>query len=43
MGCCSLLAIQQVISVSLHDREDLAYRSSPDQPGIENFGGGFKT
>jgi len=35
MGCCSLLAIQQVISVNPHDREDLDYRSSPDQPNLE--------
>jgi hypothetical protein len=40
MGCCSLLAIQQVISVSPHDREDLDYRSSSDQPNIEKVGCG---
>jgi hypothetical protein len=42
MGCCSLLAIQQVISVDPHDREDLDYRSSPDQPNIEKTGCGFQ-
>jgi hypothetical protein len=38
MGCCSLLAIQQVISVDPHDREDLDYRSSPDQPNPGKIG-----
>jgi len=42
MGCCSLLAIQQVISVALHDREDLDYRSSPDQPNLNKVGCGFQ-
>ena len=40
MGCCSLLVIQQVVSVAPHDREDLDYRSSPDQPNIEEAGCG---
>ena len=42
MGCCSLLAIQQVISVDPHDRKDLDYRSSPDQPNLEKVGCGFQ-
>jgi hypothetical protein len=42
MGCCSLLAIQQVISVAPHDRQDLDYRSSPDQPNLDKVGGGFQ-
>src|ERR1700730_15113079 len=42
MGCCSMLAIQQVISVDPHDRQDLDYRSSPDQPNIEKVGCGFQ-
>lgn len=42
MGCCSLLAIEQVISVNPHDREDLDYRSSPDQPNLEKVGCGFQ-
>jgi hypothetical protein len=42
MGCCSLLAIQQVISVDPHDRDDLDYRSSADQPNIEKVGCGFQ-
>lgn len=32
MGCCSLLAIQQVLSVDPHDRKDLDYNFTPDQP-----------
>jgi len=32
MGCCSLLAIQQVLSVDPQSREDLDYRASADQP-----------
>jgi hypothetical protein len=43
MGCCSLLAIQQVISVDPHDREDLDYRSSPDQPNLDQAGCGFQS
>jgi hypothetical protein len=42
MGCCSLFAVQQVLSVAAHDREDLDYRSSPDQPNIDKVGCGFQ-
>jgi hypothetical protein len=42
LGCCSLLAIQQVFSVAPHDREDLDYRSSPDQPDLNQVGCGFQ-
>jgi hypothetical protein len=42
MGCCSLLAIQQVISIEPHDREDLDYRSSPDQPHVKKAGCGIQ-
>jgi hypothetical protein len=31
MGCCSLLAIQQVLRVDPRDREDLDYRAAPDE------------
>jgi len=41
-GCCSLLVIQKVISVAPHDREDLDYRSSPDQPKLDKVGCGFQ-
>src|SRR5262245_27953409 len=42
MGCCSLLAIQQVISVDSQDRDDLDYRASPDQPDMTKTGCGFR-
>jgi len=42
MGCCSLLAIQQVISVDPHDRDDLDYRSSSDQPNVDKVGCGYQ-
>ncbi|MDX6695530.1 MAG: hypothetical protein QOF02_3133 [Blastocatellia bacterium] len=42
MGCCSLLAIQQVVSVDPHDREDLDYGASADQPKLDKEGCGYK-
>ena len=42
MGCCMLLMIQQVLAVDPHDRNDLDYRSSPDQPDIKKVGCGYK-
>jgi hypothetical protein len=42
MGCCSLLAIQQVKSVDQQDREDLDYRASTDQPKLNKAGCGYK-
>jgi hypothetical protein len=41
-GCCSLLVIQQVISVDPHDRQELDYRASADQPDITKVGCGFR-
>jgi hypothetical protein len=41
MGCCSLLAIQEVKSVSLQDRDDLDYGASAEQPTISKVGCGF--
>src|SRR5215470_625978 len=41
MGCCSLLAIQQVISVDAQDRDDLDYGASADQPNINKAGCGY--
>lgn len=32
LGCCSLLALQQVLFVDSQEREDLDYRAYPDQP-----------
>jgi hypothetical protein len=42
MGCCSLLAIQQVKSVDPQDRGNLDYGASVDQPDIDKAGCGFK-
>ncbi len=42
MGCCSLLAIQRVVSVDAQDRTDLDYTSEPEQPNIAKEGCGFK-
>lgn len=42
MGCCSLLAIQQIVSVDPQDRDDLDYGASADQPDIEKTGCGYK-
>lgn len=42
MGCCSLLAIQQVVSVDPQDRDDLDYGASADQPNIDKEGCGYK-
>jgi hypothetical protein len=42
MGCCSLLVIQQVISVDPQDRDDLDYGASPDQPDITKAGCGYR-
>src|ERR1700683_752101 len=38
MGCCSLLVIQQILSVDPHDRTDVDYGASPDQPDINKAG-----
>jgi len=32
MGCCTLFAIQEILSVSPQDRSDLDYGASPDEP-----------
>jgi hypothetical protein len=42
MGCCSLLAIQQVKAVSPQDRDDLDYGASADQPDIDQVGCGYQ-
>jgi hypothetical protein len=42
MGCCSLLAIEKVVSVDPQERSDLDYRASADQPNIEKGGCGYK-
>jgi hypothetical protein len=42
MGCCSLLAIQEVKSVDAQIRDDLDYGASNDQPDIGKAGCGFR-
>ncbi len=42
MGCCSLLAIQEVKSVSSQDRDDLDYRASVDPPDVDKRGCGYR-
>jgi hypothetical protein len=42
MGCCSLLAIQQVLSVDSQDRADLDYRAYPDEPRADKTGCGYR-
>jgi hypothetical protein len=37
MGCCSLLAIQQVLSFDSHDRKDLDFRASDDPPDLQKL------
>lgn len=41
MGCCSLLAIQQVLSVEPQNSPDLDYGAWAEQPDIEKSGCGF--
>ena len=36
MGCCTLLAIQEVKSVDAQNRDDLDYGAASDQPAIES-------
>lgn len=42
MGCCSLLAIQEIKSVTSQDRDDLDYGASADQPDIDKTGCGYR-
>lgn len=41
MGCCSLLAIQQVLSVELQDSTELDYGAWAEQPDIKRRGCGY--
>jgi hypothetical protein len=43
MGCCSLLAIQEIRSVDGEDRDDLDYGASADQPDIDKTGCGYRS
>ena len=40
-GCCTLLAIQQVVSIDPHDSAELDYRAESDQPNVEKAGCGY--
>ena len=42
MGCCPLLAIQQVISVDPQTSTELDYRAWPEQPDVETEGCGYE-
>jgi hypothetical protein len=42
MGCCSLLAIQEIRSVDGEDRDDLDYGASADQPDVDKTGCGYR-
>jgi len=42
MGCCSLLAIQEIRSVDTENRSDLDYGAKPDQPDIGKTGCGYR-
>jgi hypothetical protein len=42
MGCCSLLAIQQIVGADPQDRRDLDYSASPDQPNVSKTGCGYQ-
>jgi hypothetical protein len=41
MGCCTLLAIQQVVSVEPHSSAEFDYGFSPEQPNIGKTGCGY--
>jgi hypothetical protein len=42
MGCCSLLAIQQILDVEPQDRNDLDYRADADQPDVDKLNCGYQ-
>jgi hypothetical protein len=42
MGCCTLLAIQQVVSADTQNRSDLDYVASPEQPDIDRKRCGYQ-
>lgn len=42
MGCCTLLAIQEVKSVDAQNRDDLDYGAASDQPEIGKVGCGYR-
>jgi len=42
LGCCSLLAIERVVSVDPQEREDIDYGTSPDQPQLGKVGCSYR-
>ena len=42
LGCCTLLAIQEIKSVDAQDRDDLDYGASSDQPDVDKTGCGYR-
>ncbi|HYV09761.1 MAG TPA: hypothetical protein VE980_02535 [Pyrinomonadaceae bacterium] len=42
LGCCTLLAIQQIVSVDSRESTELDYGASVDQPNVEKAGCGYK-
>ena len=42
MGCCSLLAIQEVVGVDREDADDIDYRAGYEQPDIDKVGCGYR-
>jgi hypothetical protein len=42
MGCCSLMAIQEIRSVDGQDRDELDYGASADHPDIDKTGCGYR-
>ena len=42
LGCCTLLAIQQVVSVDPRESKDFDYLARADQPDLEKGGCGYK-
>jgi hypothetical protein len=42
MGCCSLLAIQKVVSIDPQKRRDVDYRAFPDDPDVDKLDCGYQ-
>jgi hypothetical protein len=43
LGCCTLLVIQQVLSVDPHNRSDLDYAAFADAPDVDKLTCGYRT
>jgi hypothetical protein len=42
MGCCTFMAIQQILSLDTENRSQLDYAAWPDQPDVEKRGCGYQ-